>query len=97
MRIRMMRAPLPEAKPIIQGFSGVVRPGEMLLVLGKPGSGASTLLRALTNQPRSFTAITGDVSYGGLPYELARGKYRGEILYNDEGKILGEPDTRIRN
>ena len=85
-RIKMMLGPKPEMMPIIQGFSGVVRPGEMLLVLGKPGSGASTFLRALTNHPRAFTAIPGDVSYAGLPYELAKGKYRGEILYNDEGR-----------
>ncbi|KAF8458765.1 ABC-2 type transporter-domain-containing protein [Kalaharituber pfeilii] len=29
----------PPIKNIIQGFSGVVKPGEMLLVLGNPGSG----------------------------------------------------------
>lgn len=82
--VRGFLAPIPEAKPIIQGFSGVVKPGEMLLVLGKPGSGTSTFLRALTNQRRSFTRIDGDINYAGLPFELALGKYRGEILYNDE-------------
>ena len=81
----MMLAKMPEPKPIIQGFSGVVRPGEMLLVLGKPGSGSSTFLRALTNQPRGYTRIDGDIDYAGMPFELALGKYRGEILYNDEG------------
>ncbi|KAF8247515.1 hypothetical protein K440DRAFT_550851 [Wilcoxina mikolae CBS 423.85] len=81
---QMMLAPKPPPKAIIQGFSGVVRPGEMLLVLAKPGSGASTFLRALTNQPRAYTKIEGDVGYARLPFELARGQYRGEILYNDE-------------
>lgn len=56
----------------------------MLLVLGKPGSGSSTFLRALTNQPRAFTAISGEIRYAGLPFELATGPYRGEILFNDE-------------
>ncbi|KAF3906004.1 hypothetical protein ABW21_db0204491 [Orbilia brochopaga] len=76
-----------EVKPIIQGFNGVVKPKEMLLVLGKPGSGSSTFLRALTNQPRPFTAINGDVHYSGVPFELAKGRYRGEILFNDEDDI----------
>jgi ATP-binding cassette subfamily G (WHITE) protein 2 (SNQ2) len=84
--IQGILAPAPEPRPIIQGFSGVVKPGEMLLVLGKPGSGASTFLRALTNQLRAFTKVDGDVNYAGLPFELALGKYRGEILYNDEGE-----------
>jgi len=46
-----------DLKYIIQGFSGVVRPGEMLLVLGRPGSGTSTFLRALTNQKRDFIRV----------------------------------------
>ncbi|KAJ6262582.1 ABC multidrug transporter atrF [Drechslerella dactyloides] len=77
----------PEAKPIIRGFNGVVKPKEMLLVLGKPGSGSSTFLRALTNQPRPFTSINGDVHYSGVPFELAKGRYRGEILFNDEDDV----------
>jgi len=74
-----------DVKYIIQGFSGVVRPGEMLLVLGRPGSGTSTFLRALTNQRREFTSIEGDIHYSGVPFELAEGRYRGEILFNSEG------------
>ncbi|EPS44069.1 hypothetical protein H072_1970 [Dactylellina haptotyla CBS 200.50] len=74
----------PESRAIIQGFNGVVKPKEMLLVLGRPGSGSSTFLRALTNQRRPFTSIGGEIHYSGLPFELAKGQYRGEILFNDE-------------
>ncbi|KAF8424902.1 ABC-2 type transporter-domain-containing protein [Tirmania nivea] len=77
----------PITKNIIQGFSGVVKPGEMLLVLGTPGSGSSTFLRALTNQRRDFTTIKGEVDYSGLGFETARRKFRGEILYNSEEDI----------
>ncbi|KAH8155132.1 uncharacterized protein LAJ45_00141 [Morchella importuna] len=77
----------PEVKNIIQGFSGVVKPGEMLLVLGRPGSGTSTFLRALTNQRREFTSITGDINYSGVPFEEAKGRYRGEIMFNGEEDI----------
>jgi len=76
----------PAIKNIIQDFSGVVKPGEMLLVLGNPGSGSSTFLRALTNQRRDFTTIKGDVDYSGLGFETAKKKFRGEILYNSEGE-----------
>ncbi|KAF3911675.1 hypothetical protein AA313_de0202906 [Arthrobotrys entomopaga] len=77
----------PRSRAIIQGFSGVVKPKEMLLVLGKPGSGSSTFLRALTNQRRPFTSIGGTIHYSGLPFELAKGQYRGEIMFNDEDDV----------
>ena len=35
---------------ILQGFEGLVCSGEMLVVLGRPGSGASTLLKTLAGQ-----------------------------------------------
>jgi len=84
----LIKSALPLKKPpsraIIQGFNGVVKPKEMLLVLGKPGSGSSTFLRALTNQRRPYTSIGGTIHYSGIPFELAKGKYRGEIMFNDE-------------
>ncbi|KAF3941557.1 hypothetical protein ABW19_dt0205188 [Dactylella cylindrospora] len=84
---RLLPSKKPEVKAIIQGFNGVVKPKEMLLVLGKPGSGSSTFLRALTNQRRPFTSVDGTVHYSGVPFELAKGRYRGEILFNDEDDI----------
>lgn len=41
------KAPL---KTILDGSSGCVKPGEMLLVLGRPGSGCTTLLKMLANK-----------------------------------------------
>lgn len=45
------------------------KPGEMLLVLGRPGSGCSSLLRVLANQRKSFVDVKGTVNYGGIPAE----------------------------
>jgi ATP-binding cassette subfamily G (WHITE) protein 2 (SNQ2) len=39
-----------EKRDLIHDFTGVVRDGEMLLVLGRPGSGCSTFLKAVTNK-----------------------------------------------
>lgn len=41
------KAPL---KAIVDDSSGCVKPGEMLLVLGRPGSGCTTLLKLLANK-----------------------------------------------
>lgn len=40
----------PQLKTILDSSFGNVKPGEMLLVLGKPGSGCTTLLKMLANK-----------------------------------------------
>lgn len=40
---------------ILRGFEGVIGEGEMLLVLGPPGSGCSTLLKTLAGQTEGLT------------------------------------------
>lgn len=39
---------------ILQDFEGIVDSGEMLLVLGRPGSGCTTFLKALAGQTHGF-------------------------------------------
>ncbi|KAJ2743730.1 ATP-binding cassette transporter snq2 [Coemansia sp. BCRC 34301] len=71
-------------KQLLFDISGEVKEGELLLVLGRPGSGCSTLLRVLGNHRKTYTRIDGRVSYGGLaPREVSR-HYRGEVAYNQE-------------
>ncbi|KAG8426770.1 hypothetical protein J3459_007818 [Metarhizium acridum] len=72
----------PGQKTIIDGFTGLVKPGGMLLVLGRPGSGCSTLLRATAN--RSTLSITGDVHYAGISHIDFYQKHRRETIYLPE-------------
>ena len=74
----------PPTRDLIRDFNGVVRAGEMLLVLGRPGAGCSTFLKAIANQRESFAAIEGEVSYGGISAADQRKHYRGEVNYNPE-------------
>ncbi|KAK0494589.1 pleiotropic drug resistance ABC transporter [Armillaria luteobubalina] len=77
----------PPVRDIISGFEGVVRPGEMLLVLGRPGSGCSTLLKTLANQRAEYHAVEGNVRYDSiLPEELEK-HYRGDVQYCPEDDI----------
>lgn len=48
-----------ERRDLIHDFSGVVRDGEMLFVLGRPGSGCSTFLKAISNKREGFAGVTG--------------------------------------
>ncbi|KAI0204830.1 ABC-2 type transporter-domain-containing protein [Astrocystis sublimbata] len=77
----------PPTRTLIHDFTGCVRDGEMMLVLGRPGSGCSTFLKAITNNRESFAAVEGDVSYGGIPAKRQKKMYRGEVNYNPEDDI----------
>lgn len=74
----------PPRRTLIHDFTGVVRDGEMMLVLGRPGSGCTTLLKAIANQRGEYAEVTGDVRYGGIPADKQDAQYRGEVNYNPE-------------
>jgi ATP-binding cassette subfamily G (WHITE) protein 2 (SNQ2) len=54
-------------RPILSDFYGLVPEGETMLVLGRPGSGCSTLLRALANVREPFVKVDGEVYYANIP------------------------------
>jgi len=74
----------PPTRKLLNDFTGVVRDGEMMLVLGRPGSGCTTFLKAIANKREEFSAVTGDVSYGGIDSAKQKKEYRGEVNYNPE-------------
>ncbi|KAG1859914.1 ABC-2 type transporter-domain-containing protein [Suillus tomentosus] len=77
----------PPIRDILSGFEGVVMPGEMLLVLGRPGSGCSTFLKVLSNQTSEYHAVEGEVCYDSFtPEEIAK-KYRGDVIYCPEDDV----------
>jgi len=50
---------------LLHDFSGTIRKGEMLLVIGKPGSGCTTLLKTLADMHGEYKETTGTITYGG--------------------------------
>ncbi|PTB69200.1 hypothetical protein BBK36DRAFT_1193534 [Trichoderma citrinoviride] len=68
---------------LLNNFQGVCKPGEMVLVLGTPGSGCTTFLKAIANQRYGYTSVTGDVFYGPWTAQEFK-RYRGEAVYNAE-------------
>lgn len=73
---------LPPPKQILTNFNGVLKPGEMCLVLGRPGSGCSTFLKVIANQRVGYNKIDGEVTYGGESSKLFGKRYIGEVVYN---------------
>lgn len=77
----------PPMQSILSDSHGCVKPGEMLLVLGRPGSGCTTLLKLLSNRRRGYRTINGDVRFGTMDHTEAE-KYRGQIVMNTEEELF---------
>ncbi|KAL0412871.1 UNVERIFIED_CONTAM: Pleiotropic drug resistance protein 3 [Sesamum radiatum] len=54
---------------IIKDVSGVIRPGRITLLLGPPGCGKTTLLKALSGNLDKSLKVTGEISYNGYKLE----------------------------
>jgi ABC-type multidrug transport system ATPase subunit len=74
-------------KKIVSNSHGCVKPGEMLLVLGRPGSGCTTLLNILANHRAGYASVTGDVRFGSMTAAEAS-RYRGQIVMNTEEELF---------
>jgi ATP-binding cassette, subfamily G (WHITE), member 2, SNQ2 len=71
-----------ETSNLLTNFTGLVKPGEMLLVLGQPGSGCSTFLRTAANQ--STLTLSGDLRFANIPANEFRKLHRRETIYLPE-------------
>ncbi|KAF6833701.1 multidrug resistance protein cdr1 [Colletotrichum musicola] len=73
---------------ILREFDGLVRSGEMLLVLGRPGSGVTTLLKTIAGETEGLHLDKhSHFSYQGIPMETMHKAFRGEVIYQAETDI----------
>ena len=54
------------------------------MVLGRPGSGCTSLLKTLANQTGSFRSVEGTVAFSAFTPEEIRKHYRGDVIYCPE-------------
>jgi ATP-binding cassette subfamily G (WHITE) protein 2 (SNQ2) len=72
---------------ILKDFRGFTKPGEMVLVLGRPGSGCTTFLKVIANQRFGYTGVDGEVLYGPFDSKTFAMQFRGEAVYNQEDDV----------
>uniref|UniRef100_A0A0W0GAH4 ABC transporter domain-containing protein n=1 Tax=Moniliophthora roreri TaxID=221103 RepID=A0A0W0GAH4_MONRR len=73
---------------ILRDFEGVVEPGELLLVLGPPGSGCSTFLKTISGETHGlYVDSRAEINYQGIPREIMHSDFRGEVVYNAESDV----------
>nr|POF16536.1 zeb2-regulated abc transporter 1 [Quercus suber] len=75
----------PRRIDILRNFDGLVEAGEMLVVLGPPGSGCSTFLKTITGETHGFQVDKDSyLNYQGIPADHMHKYFRGEAIYTAE-------------
>lgn len=70
---------------ILRGLEGVVHSGEMVAVLGPPGSGCSTFLKTIAGDTHGFhVADEAAINYQGIHPKEMQSAFRGEAIYTAE-------------
>ncbi|WVQ84203.1 hypothetical protein IAT38_006354 [Cryptococcus sp. DSM 104549] len=70
---------------ILNSIDGVLEAGEMLVVLGPPGSGCSTMLKTIAGEMNGiFLDEKSDLNYRGITPKQMHGQFRGEAIYTAE-------------
>lgn len=70
---------------ILRNLDGVVKGGELLVVLGRPGSGCSTFLKTIAGETHGLYLDKGvDIQYQGISWDEMHKYYRGEVIYQAE-------------
>jgi len=78
---------------LLKGINLTVNPGDFKIILGKPESGKSTLLKIILSLIPRYTngTLSGQVDYKGMPVA----KYKPYELIEKIGAVFQDPDEQI--
>lgn len=72
-------------RKILRGVNILARPGEMVLVLGRPGAGCSSTLKTAAGVIDQFAGgVSGEISYNGISQDEMMKHFRSDVIYNGE-------------
>lgn len=73
---------------ILKPMDGLFTPGEVTVVLGRPGSGCSTLLKTIASNTYGFhIGKESIITYDGLSPEEIHKHHRGDVVYSAETDV----------
>ncbi|KAG9016077.1 hypothetical protein FRB93_011551 [Tulasnella sp. JGI-2019a] len=76
----------PGERYLIHDLNGVVKAGEMLLVVGRPGSGCTTFLKAVSGITQGYAGVDGEVRYGSMDQHDLQ-PYKSQVIFNSEDDV----------
>lgn len=72
-------------RAILKNINGYAKSGEMVLVLGRPGAGCSTLLKSIGGTDLDlYTGMDGDIRYDGISQKEMLKKFKNDLVYVPE-------------
>jgi hypothetical protein len=85
LRIGELFSRQTQHKHILHGFNGLLKSGDLLAVLGRPGSGCSTFLKSICGELRGLTlGKKTKIHYNGASQSQMSKEFKGEVIYNQE-------------
>ncbi|RLV89830.1 Multidrug resistance protein CDR1 [Spathaspora sp. JA1] len=73
---------------ILKPMCGLLKPGELTVVLGRPGAGCSTLLKTIASNTYGFHVDKNSlISYDGLTPREIQNHFRGDVIYSAETDV----------
>jgi ATP-binding cassette subfamily G (WHITE) protein 2 (SNQ2) len=85
---RAIRAGKPPNRTILNKFNVLAKPGDMVLVLGRPGSGCTSLLKTIGGcDLQLFTGVEGDITYDGIDQKTFLKHFKPDLIYNSENDV----------
>ncbi|PYI05588.1 hypothetical protein BO78DRAFT_398108 [Aspergillus sclerotiicarbonarius CBS 121057] len=86
--VRKMTGTGKQKIQILRNFDGLVKSGEMLVVLGRPGSGCSTFLKTLAGEMNGiYMDKASELNYQGISAKQMRKQFKGEAIYTAETDV----------
>ncbi|KAI0124768.1 ATP-binding cassette transporter [Xylariales sp. AK1849] len=76
---------------LLHPISSLLRGGEMVMVVGKPGSGCTTFLKTLANMREEYDAVGGEVWHDGLDAVEFKARRPADVAF------AGEDDIHFRS
>ena len=73
---------------ILHGIDALVHPGELLVTLGPPGSGCTTLLKTIAGETHGINIDNGSsFNYQGISFKDMHARFMGEAIYTAEHDV----------
>ncbi|KAG7660523.1 CDR1 [[Candida] subhashii] len=73
---------------ILKPMDAIMKPGEVTVVLGRPGAGCSTLLKTIAVNTYGFhVGKESRITYDGLTPDEIEKHYRGDVIYSAETDV----------
>ena len=73
---------------ILKSMDAIMKPGEVTVVLGRPGSGCSTLLKTIAAHTYGFhIGEESKITYDGLTMKDIEKNFRGDVIYSAETDV----------